>query len=516
MKKWTSIILPIVLLLQFFYLSAFSQSNHVIDEVVFRFAPNVTASEQQTFLDDYNLALIKGPTPVTRFLLCRITSYNNLPLDASGNPINDINGVIISLQSSPSSAINSVGLNMILDAPNSGKSSSPPNCTSNKFSRTIPVGRSSVKTTILDTGIEPDHYELFKPYINLFSPGQNFIGSGHPLDDNGHGTMMTSIIITDELQTIPNLSKLLEVRTHKTYDLLGNGPMYSLIQGIDEAIIERSKIVNISASYFDKYEERFNEYNPLNVAIREAENLEGILFITAAGNSKNNNDNSTNLSAYPASFPRPNIISVASVNCIGQLSSFSGFGRSSVDIAAPGENIVCATLNGNYTNTTGTSAATANVSGIASLLATHQDHFDYAAIKCAILKGATSHSSLKNKVVSNGFINAQAALSYLDFACYNGSNFKTIAPENISMSPILEIKTFLDPMNVQLDIQSSKVQEGQISIYNTQGQLFSQENLFLQEGSNAYTWQQPKKHFSALYFIHIQVGNQSKTLKVMR
>ncbi len=50
----------------------------------------------------------------------------------------------------------------------------------------------------------------------------------------------------------------------------------------------------------------------------------------------NNNDVSPH---YPADYPNENIISVASIQQDGELSDFSNFGASSVDIAAPGTQV---------------------------------------------------------------------------------------------------------------------------------------------------------------------------------
>lgn len=72
-----------------------------------------------------------------------------------------------------------------------------------------------------------------------------------------------------------------------------------------------------------------------NNAIAEL-NEAGVIAVTAAGNSANNNDTNP---AYPSNYPQPNIISVASSDSADNLSSFSNFGTNTVDIAAPGSNI---------------------------------------------------------------------------------------------------------------------------------------------------------------------------------
>ena len=63
----------------------------------------------------------------------------------------------------------------------------------------------------------------------------------------------------------------------------------------------------------------------------------GILFVAAAGNFSANTDSSP---FYPASYASSNIISVAATNSLDQLTSWSDFGVSSVDLAAPGDTVL--------------------------------------------------------------------------------------------------------------------------------------------------------------------------------
>jgi len=63
----------------------------------------------------------------------------------------------------------------------------------------------------------------------------------------------------------------------------------------------------------------------------------GIIFCVAAGNDYGGNNDSTPV--YPSSYNSPNIISVAALNQLNSLAYFSNYGATSVDIAAPGQNI---------------------------------------------------------------------------------------------------------------------------------------------------------------------------------
>lgn len=80
-----------------------------------------------------------------------------------------------------------------------------------------------------------------------------------------------------------------------------------------------------------------------------------------------NNDVSSSL---PASYPLPNIISVASSTSADRRSCFSNYGASSVHLAAPGSSILSTGFGSdvNYVTYSGTSMATPIVSGAAALL----------------------------------------------------------------------------------------------------------------------------------------------------
>jgi subtilisin family serine protease len=137
----------------------------------------------------------------------------------------------------------------------------------------------------------------------------------------------------------------------------------------------------------------------------ERANQMNILFIAAAGNSSVNNDTSPN---YPSSYPNVNIIAVASITSTGALSSFSNYGATSVDLAAPGSGIwstVPGRKSPSYASYSGTSMATPHVTGAAAMYASSHPGATAGQIKAAILGSVVSTPSLSGKTVTGGRLN---------------------------------------------------------------------------------------------------------------
>ena len=103
--------------------------------------------------------------------------------------------------------------------------------------------------------------------------------------------------------------------------------------GLHYALANGARVVNMSLNGADRS-------LALEEAIAAAE-AQGVLVVASAGNDGGDRDS---VPSYPASIASSAIVSVASSNRGGRLAYASAYGASSVDIAAPGDNILTTDL----------------------------------------------------------------------------------------------------------------------------------------------------------------------------
>lgn len=228
----------------------------------------------------------------------------------------------------------------------------------------------------------------------------------YPYDTHGHGTHISGIISSKSANGAGTTGVCPEVTIMplKYYDNSGIGynNLQNTVRAIQYAVKNGAHIINYSGGGADPaLTER--------LAIEQA-NKRGILFVAAAGNDGHNNLTSP---YYPASYPLDNIISVASLNKQNQLLPSSNFGKT-VMVGAPGLTIL-STLPGNRFGTmSGTSQATAFVTGAAALLASqfkNASDFDYKKVKSWILDGSKPLKGNESKtLVSAGLLSIPNSL----------------------------------------------------------------------------------------------------------
>jgi subtilisin family serine protease len=184
--------------------------------------------------------------------------------------------------------------------------------------------------------------------------GWNFVSNNNNLsDNNGHGTHVAGII---QQRTENSRIKYLILKYYHN-GKNGEDTVGATAKAIQYATKMKADIINYSGGGYhpNKLEKK---------ALQEAEK-QGILFVAAAGND---GIDTNQIGYYPASYHLNNILSVAALDDQKKLLGSSNFGSQSVDLAAPGKKIFSSLPGGQYGYMSGTSQATAWVSGLAAKL----------------------------------------------------------------------------------------------------------------------------------------------------
>ena len=335
-------------------------------------------------------------------------------------------------------------------------------------------GRGSPKTVIavLDAGVDVSHPDLDQSlWVNNDPPGggdddnngyKNDVNGWNFPGDNGtlvssdsriigydHGTHVAGTIAA-EINNLPGEGDVVGVcprcsvmvlRFLKAIDSDGDGSadvmagtLKNLLEALAYARSEGADIVN--ASFGSR------QYSPLERAAFKKLGRSGVLAVAAAGNDSLDNDLFTGGSpTYPASYTLRNIVSVAATNhrdhlayytgCAIKLAryrcAFTNWGRTSVDLAAPGVDVLSTTplVGKPYKTFNGTSMAAPHVAGVAGLVKSSHPSWGARAIKNALLNSADRPGDGRLRklwafpggarrgsfTVTNGRVNAAAARS---------------------------------------------------------------------------------------------------------
>jgi subtilisin family serine protease len=254
--------------------------------------------------------------------------------------------------------------------------------------------------------------------------GWNFVSNNGILADNhGHGTHIACIIgaKAGNGKGISGISPEISLMILKYYDpkIAGTDNLKNTVASIKYAVKMGANIINYSGGGTEFSQEEHD-------AIVEAEK-KGILFIAAAGNERSNSDH---FKYYPADYGLSNIISVTAIDPSTEVLSSSNYGTETVDIAAPGQNILSCLPGNAYGYMTGTSQATAFVTGAGALVMARRDAFKTEDIKKYILSTGDAQASLVAKTRTSRQLNLYNALTILD----QGLGLSGVAAANMGKS----------------------------------------------------------------------------------
>jgi subtilisin family serine protease len=279
-----------------------------------------------------------------------------------------------------------------------------------------------VPVAVLDSGLDFSNADLAAnvwtnpdevPANGVDDDGNGFIDDVHgadtvrydgdPTDGLGHGTAVASVIAArgDNGFGLSGMAWNARLMPVKVLHDDGWGTTATMIAGLRYALDEGARIVNMSLN-------GPSASLALDEAIAEAE-ARGVLVVTSAGNDGQNRDR---VASYPASARSRTVITVASANRAGALARGSAFGRASVDIAAPGDDVLASDLDGRFARKSGTSFAAAYVTGAATLLAAAHPGASGSRLRKALI-ASSQRGGRVDAAIAGGQLDATAALRRL-------------------------------------------------------------------------------------------------------
>lgn len=280
------------------------------------------------------------------------------------------------------------------------------------------TGDKNIVIAVIDTGINYEHPDLKNnvwvnpgeiPGNNLDDDGNGVIDdvhgfnavaeNGNPMDDEGHGSHCAGVIGAESGNKHGGRGVMQHVQLIgcKFLDANGSGSTSGAIACLDylKNLKTREKdpvdIIATSNSWGG---------GPASEALKDAIKAHqdlGILFIAAASNDNENNDESE---TYPANYPLANIVSVLASDHKDERAWFSNYGKRTVHVAAPGVDILSTVLGSDYEKMNGTSMATPFVTGMAGMIKASRPELNYIQIKNLLMAGGTPVAGLADKLVS--------------------------------------------------------------------------------------------------------------------
>lgn len=251
-----------------------------------------------------------------------------------------------------------------------------------------------------------------------------------PEDRDDHGTHIAGIIgaVSDNGIGIAGIAsqidiKLMVLKINGGTD--GTGSISDAILAIKYATMMGAEICNISWG-------TSQSSSTLKKTIEESD----MLFVTAAGNLGKDNDINP---VYPASFRLDNLISVTFIDAYGNLNKLSNYGKTTVELAAPGMDIL-STVVGSYQTLSGTSMAAPHVSAVAALLYSYDKPFYPSTVKDMLVRTIKPIPALEGTIIYPGIPNAHNALQEVEFA------------EGDSLAPIIKLDTLYDKSDLVIPV----------------------------------------------------------------
>ena len=294
----------------------------------------------------------------------------------------------------------------------------------------VSTGSSSVIVADLDSGVDYDHPDLAGAMWHnpgetagngIDDDGNGYVddvygidrssGDSDPMDEEGHGTFTAGIMaaVGDNTVGVTGVAWTARIMALRFLDDEGYGYTSDAVACINYAVAEKAlgqNVAVINASFGG------SGYSQSMHDAVQAAGAAGVVVVAAAGNSGTDNDATP---SYPASFDCSNLVAVASTDRFDVLDSWSNYGATSVDLAAPGDGVTStlpfSLYDAYYGTGSGTSFAAPQVSGAIALCAATYPSDTVAQRIARVLNHTDPAPGLAGKCVTGGRLDLVAALS---------------------------------------------------------------------------------------------------------
>jgi len=280
---------------------------------------------------------------------------------------------------------------------------------------------SGVVVAVVDSGVNYTHVDLAS---NMWNGGAGFPNHGHdfvdndddPMDHSGHGTHVAGIVgaMGNNGAGTTGVCQKASIMAVRVLDDTGSGTTATAIQGISFAVTHGARVINMSLVGSGGFDPALSD------AVTNAQNGDVVVIVAAgnAGNAGHDNDLAGN-ATYPCNLTHANLVCVAALDQNFALADFSNWGATSVDVGAPGTNILSTWAgaglnNSGYNTMNGTSMASPEVAGLAAMLRAYNPQYTYADTVGAIKNGGRSVPALAGKTTSGQAIDVMSSLAFIN------------------------------------------------------------------------------------------------------
>ena len=308
----------------------------------------------------------------------------------------------------------------------------------------VTTSASNIVVAVVDTGVRYTHQDLS---LNMWtnpvdgSHGWNTFGNNNnPMDQGTHGTMVAGVLgaVGSNGVGVVGVAWRVQIMACSCFNNFGVGNVSDVITCLEFARTNGARIVNASWGFPNSLALSNAMVNLLNA---------GIIVVAACGNNTSNVDLTP---TFPACYPFDNIITVASTSKSNTLSSFSNYGLTNVDLAAPGEQIYTTfpATDSFYFSDSGTSFSAPYVVGACALLMREFPADSYQNIIARILNSTDPLPTLAGKCVTGGRLSLQKALRSIRLASIpftNNAPFQLMVSGGLNRTCVVSASALTTP-----------------------------------------------------------------------